>query len=202
MGTARITAPVRERRGGYMAMGLPVGRRSPKGRQRWYLLRVPEGRESAVCERLLNLVSSDVLDDAFFLQRERWMKRNGTWSLHLVPVYKGYAFAVSRDAAGLSKAISKLTLPVELVGTEDRAWAPLSDEMAAWFAHAMDGRHVIRSSTALIQDGSLHVIEGPLMGQEGNIAKVDRHRRFCLVDVLDSDGGFTVSMPIDVPNRI
>ena len=28
-----------------MPMGLPCGRRSPRGRQRWYVARVPEGRE-------------------------------------------------------------------------------------------------------------------------------------------------------------
>ena len=103
------------------------------------------------------------------------------------------------DAAGLAKAIAGLTLPVELVGTDVRSWAPLADEAAAWYAAAMDGSHVIRSSTAVIVDGVLHVQSGPLVGQEPRISKVDRHRRRCQVRVGDGDAAFTEQAPIDVP---
>ena len=164
-------------RGGSLAAGLPMGRRSPRGRERWYLLRMPEGREASLCVELKRLLPGSVLTDVFVLRKERWMKRGGVWFLEPVVMYRGYAFAVSPDAASLAKTISGLTLPVELVGTEVRAWAPLADEVASWYAAAADSRHVIRSS------------------------KVDRHRRRCLVSVGDADGGFTESMPIDVPHK-
>ena len=186
-------------RGGSLAAGLPMGRRSPRGRERWYLLRMPEGRESAICEELKRLLPESVLTDAFVLRKERWMKRGGTWFLDPVNMYRGYAFAISSDAAGLSKAIAGLTLPVELVGTDVRSWAPLADEAAAWYAAAMDASHVIRSSTAAIVDGVLHVQSGPLVGQESRISKVDRHRRRCQVRVGDGDAAFTEQAPIDVP---
>ena len=95
------------------------------------------------------------------------MKRQGTWFLEPVNMYRGYAFAISADAAGLAKAASGLTLPVELVGTESRSWAPLSDEVAEWYASASDAYHVIRSSTAVIVDGVLHVTDGPPRGPGG-----------------------------------
>ncbi len=194
-------AAERTRRGARMAMGLPCGRRTPAGRVRWYLLRVPEGREQDSCDRLLRLVPKDLLDDAFVPQKERWIKRGGMWSLGAAPMYRGYAFALSRDAAGLAKALAGLSVPAELAGTEQRAWLPLADEAAAWFAQSMDARHVIRSSTAEIRDGVLRVLEGPLAGQEARISRIDRHRRRCLVSVGDADGGFTESMPIDVPHK-
>lgn len=184
-----------------MAMGLPAGRRTPKGRVRWYLLRVPEGREREICEQLRRLIPQDLLEDAFVPQKERWIKRNGVWFLSAAPLYRGYAFALSRDAAGLAKAMDRLTVPAKLTGTEERAWLPLADEAAAWFAASMDRHHVIRSSTAEIRDGVLNVLDGPLKGQEPRISKVDRHRRRCLVHVGDADGGFTESMPIDVPHK-
>lgn len=194
-------AAERTRRGARMAMGLPCGRRTPAGRVRWYLLRVPEGREQDVCDRLLRLIPKNILDDAFVPQKERWIKRDGMWSLSAAPMYRGYAFALSRDAAGLAKALAGLSVPAELAGTEQRAWLPLADEAAAWFVQSMDARHVIRSSTAEIRDGVLRVLDGPLAGQEARISRVDRHRRRCLVSVGDADGGFTESMPIDVPHK-
>ncbi|MDN0064734.1 hypothetical protein [Collinsella ihumii] len=186
-------------RGGSLATGLPMGRRSPRGRERWYLLRMPEGREASICAELKRLLSASVLTDAFVLRKERWMKRGGVWFLEPVNMYRGYAFAVSPDAAGLAKAIAGLTLPVELVGTDVRSWAPLADEAAAWYAAAMDSSHVIRSSTAVITDGVLHVQSGPLVGQEARISKVDRHRRRCQVLVGEGDSAFTEQAPIDVP---
>ena len=186
-------------RGGSLAAGLPLGRRSPRGRERWYLLRMPEGREASLCAELKRLLPASVLADAFVLRKERWMKRGGTWFLEPVNMYRGYAFAISSDAAGLAKAIAGLTLPAELVGTDVRSWAPLADEAAAWYAAAMDGSHVIRSSAAVIVDGELHVQSGPLVGQESRISKVDRHRRRCQVRVGDGDAAFTEQAPIDVP---
>ena len=194
MTVAAASAARSAARGGSLAAGLPMGRRTPRGRERWYLLRMPEGREATICAELKRLLPGSVLKDAFVLRKERWMKRAGVWFL-----YRGYAFAISSDAAGLAKAIAGLTLPVELVGTDVRSWAPLADEAAAWYAAAMDGSHVIRSSTAVIVDGVLHVQSGPLVGQESRISKVDRHRRRCLVDVCDADGGFVEQMPLDIP---
>lgn len=188
-----------EARGSSLAAGLPMGRRSPRGRERWYLLRMPEGREASLCAELKRLLSASVLTDAFVLRKERWMKRGGTWFLEPVNMYRGYAFAISSDAVGLAKSLARLTLPVELAGTGVRSWAPLADEAAAWYAAAMDGGHVIRNSTAVITDGALHVQSGPLVGQEARISKVDRHRRRCQVLVGEGDTAFTEQAPIDVP---
>lgn len=186
-------------RGVSLAAPLPMGRRTPRGCERWYLLRMPEGREATLCAELKRLLPGSVLKDAFVLRKERWMRRAGTWFLEPVNMYRGYAFAISSDAAGLAKAVSGLTLPVELVGTDVRSWAPLADEAAAWYAAAMDASHVIRSSTAVITDGALHVQSGPLVGQEARISKVDRHRRRCQVLVGEGDTAFTEQAPIDVP---
>lgn len=186
-------------RGGTLSAGLPCGRRTPRGRERWYLLRMPQGREASLCAELKRLVPPSLLKDAFVLRKERWMKRQGTWFLEPVNMYRGYAFAISADAAGLAKAVSRLTLPVELVGTESRSWAPLSDEVAAWYRSASDEHHVIRSSTAAIVDGVLHVTEGPLVGQKARISKVDRHRRVCEVAVGGPGDAFTEQAPLDVP---
>lgn len=186
---ARAAAPAR----------IPLGRRSPRGRERWYLLRLPKGREGTLCSELLRLVPRALLSDAFPLRKEVWMKRAGAWRLSTVVMYSGYVFAVSADAAGLARAVRGLTLPVELVGTETRSWAPLSDGAAAWYARMADARHVIRSSTAVIVDGELRVTDGPLAGQEARISKVDRHRRRCLVTVEGPDGDIVESLSIDVP---
>ena len=102
------------------------------------------------------------------------------------------------DPAGLHKALSKLSLQAELAGTDGHTWMPLAPDAQEWFERCMDAEHVLRSSTAVIVDGVLRVVEGPLVGQEAGISKVDRHRRRCEV-ALGWDGSFTEQMPLDVP---
>lgn len=116
-------------------------------------------------------------------------------------MHPGFMFAASNDALGLNKALSSLTLPVKLVGAEERAWAPIADGARAWFTAVMDSRHVVRSSTAVIEEGALRVLSGPLVGQEARICDIDRHKRYCHACVVDADGGFTETVPLDVVSK-
>lgn len=176
---------------------LPLGRRTPRGRVRWYLVQVPEGHERTTCERVRRIVPADILADAFVPAKERWMKRAGRHFKEEVLMYKGFFLAATGDVVALDRELSALSFSARLVGSGERAWTPVDDGAVAWLIAAMDSRHVIRSSTAVIVDGRLHVTDGPLVGQESRVTKIDRHDRVCQVKVLDD--GFTERMPLDVP---
>ena len=125
-----------------MPMGLPCGRRVPKGNLRWYLLRVPEGREQSVCDLLKRIIPGELLEDAFAPRKERWAKRGGAWGLETVRMYRGYAFAATRDVSGLANALARTTAAAELVGEFGRSWMPLAPEAQDWLEASMDGEHV------------------------------------------------------------
>ena len=192
MGTASISTSA-------LPMGLPRGRRTPRGKTRWYLVPVPEGREPATCEKIRKIVPSDLLADAFVLRKERWFKRAGVWSLNLVQMYHEYFFVATGDVTALDRELSRLSFPARIASESGRGFLPLAFEAQEWFEASMDADHVLRSSMAHIVEGELRVLAGPLMGQERRVRKIDRHRRRCLVDVCDADGGFVEQMPLDVP---
>lgn len=180
-------------------MGLPCGRRTPRGKLRWYLARADEGREREACERVRRIVSSELLDDAFVMSKECWFKRGQRWWLQPKQMYLGYFFVMSRDVVSLDKELSKLSFPVRVVGAYGRSFMPLAPEAQLWFEHAMDVEHVLRNSNAVLVDGELHVQDGPLVGQESRVSKLDNHKRTCVVRVCDADGGFSEQMPLDAP---
>lgn len=182
-----------------MPAGLPAGRRTPRGRLRWYLAHTPEGMERLTCGKLKQLMPHDLLDDAFVLSKEHWMKRNGVWSLHTTQMYPEYFFAATADVLGLCKALSKLSFHVDVVGARERACMPLSEEVRAFFERTTDAAHVVRSSTAAIEGGVLHVLGGPLVGEEERIVKVDRHKRRCWVQIGKGDGSFLQTFALDIP---
>ena len=184
-----------------VSMPLPLGRRSPRGRLRWYLAACEPGREATVCENARRIVGDPALEDAFVLRRERWAKFDGTWSKHLITPFSGYIFMLSRDAGALDAALRGLTFRVNLAGRQDGTYAPLADGAATWLERSLDASRVLRSSTGVIVDGRLHVLEGPLVGQEASVVKVDRHKRTCIVRVGCAEGSFTQVMPLDVPSK-
>lgn len=185
-----------------LPVGLPAGRRTPRGNRRWYLVHTPQGRERSVCEKVRSAVAPDLLDDAFVIYKERWVKRDGKWQLNEEQAYPEYFFVSTHDVQSLGEALRDLSFPVRIAGSEEHAYIPLAPEAQEWFESAMDDHHVLRNSTAVIVDGRLQVQDGPLRGQEARVRKIDRHKRRCIVNVCDAGGvgdGFIEHMPMEVP---
>lgn len=182
-----------------MPAGLPAGRRTPRGRTRWYLVQTPAGMERSTCDKLRKIIPENLLSDAFVLCKERWVKRAGVWRIETVQMYQEYFFAETSDVQGLNSALQKLSFHVDLVGARERACMPLADDAREFFEQVADARHLIRNSVGVIEDGVLHVQEGPLVGQEQRVVKIDRHKRRCWVSVGEPGNGFLETLPLDVP---
>lgn len=67
---------------------------------------------------------------------------------------------------------------------------PMPDDAQDWYRSVLDEDGVVRNSVARIEDGVLHIEQGPLVGQEARVKKIDRHKRWCLVDVGEGDSAF------------
>lgn len=157
-------------------------------------MRVRAGREAATAEALRRALPANVLTNAFVPRKERWFKRNGAWSLQIVPMYPGYLVAVTRDAETFARAARKASLKVEPAGHLDGE--------RRWIESNEDGCHIVRGSDGIIEDGELRVLSGPLVGQEDRILKVDRHKRACTVLLCCEDGrAVTELFALHVPEK-
>lgn len=47
----------------------------------------------------------------------------------------------------------------------------------------------------------LYIEQGPLVGQEARVKKINRHKRCCLVDVGDDGFALRELLPLDVPTK-
>ena len=139
------------------ACALPLGRRSARGRLRWYLVSCPEGHEAASCERVRQILPQELLEDAFVPRRERQRKSHGSWQVDVVDLFPGYFVAATKDAPALSRALAKLSFPVQLAGAVGRGYQPLSEDAQALLARTMDASHVVRLSWGEIVADALHV---------------------------------------------
>lgn len=185
-----------------MVCGLPLGRRSARGVLRWYLVACQEGSEQSTCDRVRAIVNSELLDDAFVPRRERVHKYQGIWKTHVVQLFPGYFVAATKDAPALSRVLAGLSFSVRIVGAVGRGYQPLSYDVVSFMSQCMDAQHVIRCSEGEIISNRLHVLSGPLKGQEQRVARVARHKATAMVRVGDSDGAEAlISVPLSIPVR-
>ena len=161
----------------------------------------PHGKERETCEKVRRIIPHELMQDAFVMQKEFWFKRDGAWSLQTKPMYKEYFFVATRDAALLDKALAQLSFGCRIAGSKERAYAPMPDDAQDWYRSVLDDNGVVRNSVARIEDGVLHIEQGPLVGQEARVKKIDRHKRWCLVDVGEGDFAFRELLALDVPSK-
>lgn len=187
-----------EQRGGV----LPLGRRVPRGRSRWYLVACPEGHELQTCAMVKRIVPAELLEDAFVPLKERQGKYQGEWRRDVIVFFQGYFIVVTKDAARLSKALDKLTFPAHMVGSVGQSYQPISEDAQHLLEQMMDQSHVVRLSWGEVVSGALHVQEGPLAGKEDRVERFVRRKCFAFVRVGESDNAaFTLRIPLAILAR-
>ena len=95
----------------------------------------------------------------------------------------GYLFFVTDDPEALNRELSRVPMPIRLLGNEENSFFPLTGKERDWFLSFMDGNHTVRMSEGYISGDKITVTRGPLMGFEGDIRKIDRHKRRAYIDV-------------------
>ena len=181
---------------------LPLGRRSPRGRLRWYLVACPEGKEVISCEKVKQIIPADILEDVFVPRKERQFKYHGEWRTEVVDFFRGYFVAATKDAPALSRALTKLTFPVHMVGAVGRGYQPISEDAQKLLEQTMDKSHIVRLSWGEIVSDALQVQGGPLKGLEDRIPKFVRGKSFAFVRVGEGDGATaTLTMPLAILAR-
>lgn len=60
------------------------------------------------------------------------------------------------------------------------------DELSTLLTDLSDEQHYIPMSKGVIKDGQAHVTEGPLLGHDNRIVRIDRHKRLAWLKVSEN----------------
>lgn len=129
------------------------------------------------------LVSRDVMQECFAPEYEVMWRLCGEWKLVKKLLFPGYLFFVTDDVEQLAHELRHVPALTRLLGDDENSFYPLTDDERDWFCAFMDGAHVVRMSEGYIAGDVVKVTRGPLMGMEGEIRKIDRHKRRAYLDV-------------------
>ncbi len=156
-------------------------------------------------EKLKTIISEKILtdhEDIFMPVTERMKKINGSWQKVLVPMFPGYLFASSDDPdelfqrlrTNLGKTIFRY---VKLIRDDDYI-IPLSSKDEQLITELSDENHVLKASLGYIKGDKLCVTDGPLKGHEGQVVRINRHKRTAVlsIDFLGEKRNITVSLEV------
>lgn len=148
--------------------------RKEEGLKDMCILAVPRKRERSFALRAKNLLP-DLILGCSFPRAERLRRRSGAWLIAESPLFPGYILAETARAEALAAALRMGRIPgVRFAGT-------LSPDERVLLESIMEPGGLVRLSRGRIEHDRLLVHAGPLSGLEGNVLRIDRHKRTALV---------------------
>ena len=149
----------------------------------WYVVQVRTGKEEEIAKKLQFHIDHDILLECFIPHCVRKKKFRGQWQLVEEVLFRGYIFVITDKIDDLYTQLKKVPDLTILLGNDGEEIFPVYPQEALFLSRFSTENHIVDFSKGYINGDAISIIEGPLMGLEGHITKIDRHKRVAYVDV-------------------
>lgn len=142
----------------------------------WYVMQVRTGTEENIrcqCQRLIN---SNVLERCFIPYYQQKKRFQGEWHIQERILFPGYVFLIAENPEKLVNGLTKL------IGTGDEIVSLVQEEIDLLMKIGTD-KQLVEISSGIIENDRVQILAGPLMGMEGNIRRIDRHKRMAYLEI-------------------
>ena len=167
-----------------------------QGDHMWYVVQVTTGQEQQVCDLVTRIAAKEgeqpdahvgpgkpLLQECLVPTYETERKYHGEWQTRRYKLFPGYVIAVTDHVDLLNRQLRSVRTFTRILGNED-AFIPLDRAEMAFIDSFTSQRHrVIRMSHAVKEGDTVRVTDGPLVGQEASIRKVNRRKGTAIVEM-------------------
>ena len=94
----------------------------------------------------------------------------------------GYVFLIAENQEKLVNGLRKVIGLTKLIGTGDEI-VPLVQEEIDLLMKIGTDKQLVEISSGIIENDRVQILAGPLMGMEGNIRRIDRHKRTAYLEI-------------------
>ena len=175
----------------------------------YYVIYVNARNESGAKELIGRYIPDSLYSDCFYPVRLMKKKLRGRWTIVHERLIPGYIFIESDDVKSLYKELRKLPMFLRLLGKEeseeDIDIYPLSDEEVRWLKVLSQGKdtkenkHLIElSRVGFDENDEIIVLDGPLLGLQGKIKKINLHKRVAEVELKFMNQDVIFFLGIDI----
>ena len=153
---------------------------------RTYVMQVATGRERQTVQ-LLERVLGGATRAELFVPRYRYRKKiKGAWELVDELLTPGYVYIKTSmlDINDLAERIKQVPAFARVLAQNGKI-IPLSADEERWLRvlTGTGSEHVVEPSYGFVEGDRVVITDGPLVGFETKIRKIDRHKRLAYVEV-------------------
>lgn len=148
----------------------------------WYVVQVKTGTEESIKVQCRRNVSMEVLRQCFIPYYEEKKRIQGKWTTQKKVLFPGYVFLVTKNLPQLHHALGQVIGMTKLLGTGDDI-VPLTEEEVKFMENIGGSEQVVKLSEGIIVNSKVKILSGPLVGKEGYIKKIDRHKRKAYLEI-------------------
>ena len=150
----------------------------------YYVIWTLTGKEEIVRDELYAQIGRDNCKAIHILTRERKQKFRGEWQMRKEKLFPGYLLMdlAPEQVEPVRTALWKVTEHAKVIKSGDDLYPIREDEER--FLRRMTGDTTnVAVSIGVIEGDQIVVKEGPLVGLEGKIKRIDRHKRMAILEV-------------------
>ena len=148
----------------------------------WYVMQVRTGTEESIRVQCQSNIPAGVLERCFIPYYEERKHIRGTWITQKKVLFPGYVFLISDDVEGIFIELKKVQGLTKLIGT-GKEIVPLSESEVQLLLHLGGADQIVETSIGVMEQDKIRITRGPLMGMEGCIKKIDRHKRTAWLEI-------------------
>ena len=149
----------------------------------WYVMQVKTGNEENICTQCRKIISEELLERCFVPYFEEKRKLRGQWHILKKVMFPGYVFVITGEPIELRSELRNIIGFSKLLAICDEI-IPLSEKEVSFLSRiGLDEKQVLEMSEGIIEGDKVIVTEGSLIGMEGFIKKIDRHKRKAWLEI-------------------
>ncbi len=169
---------------------------------RTYVMQVATGRERTTVAALERLLGKDTRY-RFFVPGFQFQKKiKGSWQLVEELLTPGYVYLRTSmgDIEELSQKI-KAAPPFARMLAHNGTIIPLNADEERWLQTLTGTTHVVEPSIGAAEGDRVVITDGPLVGFETQIKKIDRHKRLAYVEVRLLGRTKTIKVGVEIVSK-
>lgn len=148
----------------------------------WYVVQVRSGTEHNIRIQCNKKIPDTIMERCFIPYYEEKKKQNGSWNTLQKILFPGYIFMITEDVEKLFFHLKTIEGMTKLIGTGQDI-IPLKEEEITFLKRFGGEEQIVSMSEGIIEGTQVIITSGPLMGMEGLIQKIDRHKRKAWLDL-------------------
>ncbi|QWT52222.1 antiterminator LoaP [Eubacterium sp. MSJ-33] len=150
----------------------------------YYVIWTLTGKEDIVKDEIVAQIGHENKEKIHILTRERKQKYRGEWQIRKEKLFPGYLFMdlEASQVEPVRQALRKATEHAKVLKTGDELY-PIYKQEEQLLRRLTGDTTNVAVSVGVIEGDKIIIKKGPLIGMEGMIKRIDRHKRMAVLEV-------------------